>query len=323
MSHAAPTEHDARDAVRRLLGTEATVVTRFPTGNHHHVYDVALADGRQVVARLSRPEHRGLVRGALGWHRLLRPLGVPLPELLASAVDPEDGPLPVMILERFPGTDLQHIYPSLTGAQRSTIAGQIAAVQRIVGDLPPGRGYGYAVSYCDRTLHPTWAAVIDASLARSRERIAAAGVVDVSHVDRVAQMVERRRSVLGAVPPWAFLDDTTTKNVIVAEGRLSGIVDVDVVCYGDPLYVVALTRMSLLSRAYDMDYVDAWLAALDPAPDREALLRLDLYTVVFCVDFLSELGQRFNKVGPQPVDPRYIARLSTVLDGLVKDGQTK
>lgn len=316
MPPAHPTEQDARDAVRRMLGAEATVVTRFPTGAQHYVYDIALADGRRLAARLSLPEHRDLVRGALGWHRLLRPLGVPLPELRASAVEPEDGPFPVMILQRLTGTDLQHIYASLTGAQRSTIAVRIAAVQRIVGDLSLGRGYGYAVSPDDPDLHPTWTAVIDASLARSRERIAVAGVVDVAHVDRVAEVVGRHRSVLDAVPPRAFLDDTTTKNVIVDEGRLSGIVDVDVVCYGDPLFVVALTRMSLLSRAYDTGYVDAWLAALDPAPaqDRGALVRLDLYAAVFCVDFLSEFGQRFNKAEPATVDPAYVARLIEILD---------
>ena len=49
----------------------------------------------------------------------------------------------------------------------------------------------------------------------------------------------RRRSARGptleAVPPLPFLDDLTTKNVLVDGGRLSGVVDVDVVCFGDPL----------------------------------------------------------------------------------------
>ena len=288
MPHATPTEDAARDSVRRLLGVEVTSVERFPTGMRHHVYDVALADGRQVVARMSLPEYRETVRGALGWHRLLRPRGAPLPKLLAAAVEPEDGPFPVMILERLPGTDLQHVYLALTRTQKHAIARQIAAIQRIVGELPLGRGYGYAVSIHDDDLRQTWGVVIDASLARSRQRIGDAGVVDPAHVDRVARLADRHRLILEAVPPRAFLDDTTTKNVIVSEGRLSGIVDVDVVCYGDPLFPLALTRMSLLSRGYETDYIDAWLAALDPTPNRDALL--DLYTAVFHVDFLGELG---------------------------------
>ena len=320
MSLVTPIESDARDAVLRLLGVEAARVTRFPTGNQHHVYDVALADGRQVVARLSLPDRREVLRGGLGWHRRLRPMGVPLPRLLASALEPEDGPFPVMILERLPGTDLQHVYASLTGAQRATIAGQVASIQRIVRRLPLGPGYGFAASPDDPDLHPTWRAVVETGLARSRRRIADAGFVDPAHVDRVAALAESCRPALDAVPPRAVLDDTTTKNVIVHEGRLSGIVDIDLVCYGDPLYPVALTRMALLSRGQETDYVDAWLAARDPAPaqDRGALLRLDLYTAVFCVDFLSEVGRRFNRAEPEPVDQTYVGRLVGILDGLLK-----
>jgi len=39
-----------------------------------------------------------------------------------------------------------------------------------------------------------------------------------------------------AVPAICFLDDLTTKNVIVQDGVLQGVVDFDHVCYGDPLF---------------------------------------------------------------------------------------
>ena len=47
--------------------------------------------------------------------------------------------------------------------------------------------------------------------------------------------------------PICFLDDLTIKNVIVAEGKLQGIVDFDWVCYGDPLYMIALTQTAVVS----------------------------------------------------------------------------
>ena len=164
--------------------------------------------------------------------------------------------------------------------------------------------------------------MLDASLARSRARIAAAGVVDPAHVDRVARLVERRRPGHDAVAPLAFLDDTTTKNVIVHDGRLSGIVDVDVVCYGDALLPVALTKMALHARGWETDYVEAWLAALDHAPGQAALLRLDRDVATFCIDLLAELGQRLNRDEPRPVDPTYVARLLQILDESVLASKT-
>ena len=56
------------------------------------------------------------------------------------------------------------------------------------------------------------------------------------------------------------MDDTTTKNVIVtAEGQFSGIVDVDVLCFGDPRFVVALTAVALLVQSMPLDYPATWV----------------------------------------------------------------
>jgi len=41
--------------------------------------------------------------------------------------------------------------------------------------------------------------------------------------------------------------------------------------------------------------------------EQERALRL--YTTIFCVGFLAELGQRFNKDTAAPVDPNYLAHL--------------
>lgn len=90
-----------------------------------------------------------------------------------------------------------------------------------------------------------------------------------------------------------FLDDTTTKNVLIDQGQLSGIVDVDTVCFGDPLLTPALTQMALLKSAFDTDYISFWAEAL--LLNLGGRRHLALYTAIFCVIFLSELGQQFNK----------------------------
>ena len=118
-------------------------------------------------------------------------------------------------------------------------------------------------------------ALLRSGLRRSRARIVAAGVADPGYADRVEAYLERHRAYLDAVAPTPFLDDTTTKNVLIADGTLSGIVDVDYLCFGDPLLTVALTRMALLARGWDTDYIDYWCAALARAAPRPIL---DLYT---------------------------------------------
>ena len=310
-----PTERDAVEVVRRVLGVEARAIVRFPTGLAHYVYDVELEDDRRVVARLARVGEGGAFAAGAQWSERLRPRGVPLPQLLAVETQPPAGTFPFMLLERLPGRDLIYEYPALSSAQKRALARRIVAIQRAVGNLPLGRGFGFAASHDDPSLHGAWIDVLHEGLRRSRERIQEVGAVSTDRVDRTEVRIAPHRSILSTVRPVCFLDDTTTKNVLIHEGRLSGIVDVDAVCFGDPLFTPALTWMSLLSAGHDTDYISYWADELGLDDQRRALLAL--YTAVHGVTFLSERGQRFNKDTAPAVDPAEVARLETVLDGLL------
>jgi aminoglycoside phosphotransferase len=109
----------------------------------------------------------------------------------------------------------------------------------------------------------------------------------------------------------AVVDDATTKNVIVADGRHSGIVDVDCLCYGDRLFPIALTRASLRNLGHEPDYADVWLDLLRPTERERAAVAL--YTALFCAMLLGEVGQAFNRAAEAP-DPERIARLRGILD---------
>lgn len=307
-----PTTDDVITIVRETLGETARRVDRFPTGLCHYVFDVVTA-ARPLVVRIAHPDSRETLAGGVAWSKLLRPRGVPLPALLHADLD---APWPFMIMERMPGRDLGEVYSSLSRDQKRDLAREIARIQRIVGDLPPGNGFGYATQLDQPLPHGSWREVIAASLDRSRDRIVAAGVVDPRYVDQVQDQILAFDAYLAAIAPRPFLDDTTTKNVLVDRGRLSGIVDVDFVCYGDPLWTVALTNMALLSSGHDTDYISFWTDQLDLDATQHEVLRL--YTAVFCVDFMSELGQIFNQDRVLPVDPSRVERLIAILDNLLR-----
>jgi hypothetical protein len=79
--------------------------------------------------------------------------------------------------------------------------------------------------------------------------------------------------------------------------------------------VLALTNMAMRSAGFDGDYVAAWIDALEL--DEEQVAVVTLYTAMHCADFLSEIGQRFNKDAPAPVDPLRIRHLQKILDDLL------
>lgn len=276
-------------------------------GLAHWVYDVRFADGTSVVVRLTKNEHRQLFAGAVHWSKELRPLGIPLPAMLEHG---EHRGLPYLVLERLAGDDLGAVYAKLTSAQRDGIARDMSRLQQLVATLPEGQGYGSA-SLPRGPFVPTWRAYLDDMLSTSRARIEAAGLVSPNVVDRVAQASIALDDYFAAIRPTPFLDDATTKNVLVYEGQLSGIVDVDELGFGDPLLTIGLTRASLLAAGRDCEYTDFWCGAL--ALSAEQYEAVSFYSTLFWVVFMSEQGQCFNR-GIEPTDQALIARLTHLLD---------
>jgi hypothetical protein len=269
------------------MGCPPVEVERFTTGSQHYVFEARFASREPVVVRIATEQGGAAMIGASKLSRMLRPLGVPLPRILAQKLSPS---LSYLVLERLPGTDLGHVAKTLPAARLADIAAAVARAQRITGSTASAARYGYAAAASDAP-YERWSEVLQAHLARSRARIAAAGLFDQGPVDAAAALAADARDELDLQPAVPFLHDTTTKNVIVtSDGAFSVIVDVDDLCFGDPRYVVALTLASLAAAGGPTDYVNSWMKAGNHRDDR--LFRL--YVVVFLVDFMSEHGQAFN-----------------------------
>lgn len=312
-----PTENDAERILFERLGKRTKSIKRFPTGLANYVYDVITQGGESIVVRLARHDLKYFFEGAIYWYDKLIDKKVPLPTLYYSELDENVNGFPVMIMNRLLGKDLNDVYLSLTSKQKKEIAKEIVSIQKNVATLPLGKGYGCARSADDPSLHKQWMGVLDASLERSRNRIQQAGVQSTDVVDKVKQAIYKELSYFNTVNATCFLDDTTTKNVIINKGRLEGIVDVDSVAFGDPLFTVALTRMSLLASSYDTDYIEYWIKELHLSSNQRTAL--DLYTALFCVDFMSEIGQVFNKQKAESIDKSKLSRLKTILDQLLSN----
>lgn len=282
----APNELDASEAVEKATGHKVTCLRRFTTGNHHYVYDVFLSDGKNVVARMTTPDERESMRGALVWNQRLRNLGLPLPVIYYSDLD---GQFPFLVMERLAGRDLGFEIAQMTEEELRTLAKQLMNFQKRVGGLSTTGRFGYATEP-ERASANTWPEVLTTSIDRSRKRIEAVGFVDIACLVKLEELLSDCQEQLLTVEATPFLHDITTKNVIVKSGRLSGIVDVDSLCYGDPLHQIALTQMALLSEGPQTHYIDFLLNEFGPYS--RDLLRL--YTAECCVGFLSELGQPFN-----------------------------
>jgi len=297
-------EIEARQLWLRQTGSLPERLVRCPTGLCQSVFRVD-ARGQTSAWRVASPDTAGLMRAAALWLPRLAATGLPVPAVRLNLSTAEPAQL---VLEWLPGDDLGQVYVDLPEGRLRTLARQVAGFDARVKTLGPGRGYGFLASSDDPAALSSWRAVIDQSLDRSRRRLAAAGLFDPSWADRVADLVPGLAGYFSAVEPLPFLDDATTKNVLIHHGRLSGIVDFDWLGHGDRWLAPALTAASLLAAGRNPVYAEAWVDAWKPGvSERRAFA---FYRLLFCVDFLSEMGTRFNKDEPLPADRAAAARLT-------------
>jgi len=311
-----PNENDAIMILKKALNEKVKTIKRFSTGSEHYVYDVKTKSKKNLVVRMGREDARKTISSAVYWYNILKPKGVPLSQLLFSEVEKNLSHFPVMIMERLRGKDLGDVYSELSQEQKRQLIQEIFNIQEKVSSLPMAQGYGYATSFEDKFLMPTWIALLQNQLDRSRRRTIKAGLININYVDKIDKLINEKSHYFSTIKPVGFLDDTTTKNVIVDNGKLTGIVDVDFVCFGDPLFVVALTQMALLSKGYNTDYISYWLELLKLPDDQNKILTL--YTLIHCVGFMSELGHSFNKEKPNEAGKQEIQKLEHIFVKLLE-----
>ncbi len=294
-----PQEELVKQIYVRHFGVAPQTVARCAVGQGNYVYAVK-DEARASIMRLS--SERDAYRETVYWLERLSTLDIPIPRVLGRGC--YEG-FSYLLLTYFEGADLGEVYPMLTVAEKRQIAVELAAIQSKVALLPIEMDSDFS-----------WVRVLHALLDRARARILQNGYFDVEKVDRLRAELQKSEAYFAAVKPTPYLNDISTKNLMICHGKISGIVDIDEMGFGDPLDYVALTYMALLNCGYDTDYVEFILDEMKPrAEEKRAFL---FYALLYCVDFMGERGMCFMDKQIE-VSPQIIDRLNDIYDRLLKE----
>ncbi len=288
-----PSWEDARQIASDFVGEDVVEINRYSTGLCHWVYRCETSSGCRFVLRVARPENRDYIAGGIANSRVLAERGAPVARVLAGDTTGEEAGFPWMAVEHLKGRDLGEEYADLSSSQTAALAHEIVEIQQLVAELGEGDGFGYTFGPSDGAPCARWDEVIDRLVERRSGWITETGLDAAEEAALVRRRLDELRPALRSVRPIPFLDDLTTKNVLVHQGQLSGIVDVDEFCYGDHMLWVGLTRMALLNSGHDASYVDYLLDELEAGTEER--VRCEFYTGLFAFVFLSEQGVGFNE----------------------------
>lgn len=278
--------------VAELLGVAVTAVRPMqPEASTGRAFAITLGDGRAVVAKLSQPGHS--VAPMARNLEVLGGLGVPAPRVLGAGSWDGDPPREVLVMSKLPGRDLRQVMPVMTRDQLSVLAREVIGIQGVVAGLPVHGDCGYVAigepgrrSWLDVVRHPNTYRYADPLPPDT-----------VTLAPRLWQLIDAAAERLARVRPVCFLDDLTTKNVLIDGGRLSGVVDFDWICQGDPRFHLGLTTAAVVTvehARWGGHYVSELVRAAGLAAEDQRFI--DLYTALFLINFLA--AEHPHRPGP-------------------------
>jgi len=264
---------------KECFAEEPGSITRCAVGHGNYVYIVELAD-RKVVVRCS--EEIGAYKDTIYWLEKLVTIDIPVPRVLGKGVF--EG-YEYLILTYFEGQDIGLVYTKLTDEEKREIAKTVVEIQNRVSalqleDIPAD--WSWKESYVEDRLN------------RAKERIIANGCYfEPEKVDRLMEVSKNPElaEYFETIRPIAYLDDISIKNLLIHEGRVTGVIDIDWMGEGDKLTYAAMTKMALMNMGCDTDYVTYLLEEMHLTEAEKKAFAF--YTLLYCVDFMGERGMWF------------------------------
>lgn len=280
-----PNENIAANVVASMINEKVLSSIRLATGDQHFVFAVKTSNAEYVL-RMTKETNRNYFISALYWQEKLIPLGVPLAKFIRSDLDGKYSQFPALLMMRLPGDDLCNIYSSLTNLDKKNLAVEMVTIQSRTKALPEGLGFGIMSSYEDIPEFKSWYDFLMQRLHLFRDIISKTNFFDAAKISQAISIATDMKEDFFAIKATPFLWDASERNVLVYEGKISGIVDVDEICFGDPLFVLGLTYSALENDGHDTLYTDYWAEALQL--DKKAKLRLEFYRLFYTVVFMRK-----------------------------------
>jgi len=270
----------AKVVASALLKEDVLDAQRLTTGRKNFVVAITTTNDEFVI-RMTTKERESTFEAAIYWQSKLLPLGVPLAKFIATDLEGQYSPFPTLIMHRAPGDDLCNVYKDLPASTKQKLAQQMASIHRKTEALALGSQYGFATNYEQGDEYKSWYEFLLARIDLCKQILDKTTSFPQDTISKILAVANNLQADLLAVTAKPFMWDTSERNVMIDHDRITAIIDVDNMCFGDPLFVLALTYVALESLGLDTIYPDAWAKLL--ILDHNAQLRLQFYRLFYTV----------------------------------------
>ena len=301
------------EILKKNFNEQPIRIERMTVGIMNEVY---LADfpNRKVVVRMNTDEKKLL--GTAKNIALFASLGIKVPEILASDYTKNEVPYAYQILTYLEGKDLIEVIKDMTDEELKALAKETANIFKKLSKVPTNGKFGWVGADESGTVD-SWAKIMRAD--KIEERNKQTGAVGDELMQKEKELYETYTPYFNSVKSTFYFDDMSSKNILVHEGKFSGLIDLDDVMYGDPLETIGSIKASWCGSHNGDLYANAVQDELGLNAEQRKMVTV--YAIFNRTLWLSERGIKFNENTKAEIDWDKVDEDKRIINGLFAELQ--
>ncbi len=300
-----------KEIIKEKLREPITDIERMKIGIMNEVY-VVTTPSRKVVFRMNK--NKSAMLGVEKNIKLFNSLGINVPTVIASDYSHNNYPFNYQILSYIDGKDLGAVIGSLSDSELRSIANEVVSIFKKFEAMPTNGKFGW-VEGDDNELVDSWAEIIKGD--KIEERNNKTGVVGDDLVKREKELYQRYIPYFSTVKATLYYDDITSKNILIKDGKFSGLVDMDCLIQGDPLETVGAIKASWYGTHYGEVYTRAIEDGLGLSVEQRKIVTV--YALFNRILWLSEIGIKFNENTSEVIDWGEVEKSKETINNMFKE----
>ena len=258
------------------------------TGICNEVYEIYLKKESYILRMNSEKK---FLYGTHAFLPIFQKLQIKTPSIVAEDYSKNKVPFCYQILSKIKGIDLGIVIDDLTQKELKLIAIEISRIFDKFNTFPQKDSFG-EINGLGEERYKNLFEIIKNQQKTILERNSKTGVIDKEIINILNKLIQSYKNYYLEVKPKLYYDDINSKNVMVYQGKFSGLVDLDFLMKGD--YLEAIGR--IMASWYGDKHREVYIKEVIKQQYLDGMQQkvVKMYAVLNLIYWMSEEGIKFN-----------------------------